>query len=239
MWTRELLKTNAKRVLQHNYWRTFLVCLAAGVLTGAYNNGEKVTEEIVAEGGGFLAGLAAVIVAILAIVIALVALGWGILGANVLQVGWKRYMMENRLGDAPFDTLFSGFHGSYWNIVKAMFFTNLKIVLYCLCFIVPGIIKAYEFYFVGYLLAENPDMEPARAQQLSTLMTDGEKWNIFILECSFFGWNMLSLVTFGISALFVSPYYEATMAELYAAMRAKAFALGYTDEQELGGFIQH
>jgi len=238
MWTRELLKTNAKRALQHNYWRTFLVCLAAGVLTGAHSNDERITYEMTAE-GGLISGLAAALLALIAVVAAVVAFCWLFLGANVLIVGWKRYMMENRVGNAPFDTLFSGFHSGYRNIVKTMFFTQLKIFLCTLALIVPGLIKEFEYYFVPYLLAENPQMDSERAQQLSTLMTDGEKWNIFVLELSFLGWHLLSTVTFGLSALFVSPYREATLAELYAAMRAKAFALGYTDEQELGGFIQH
>ena len=32
---------------------------------------------------------------------------------------------------------------------------------------------------------------------------------------------------------------QATFAELYAALRAKALANGYTNEYELGGFVRH
>ena len=78
-------------------------------------------------------------------------------------------------------------------------------------------------------------MEPARAAEISTLMTDGEKWNIFVLDLSFLGWNILGSLLFGIGTLFVTPYYSATQAELYAAMRAKALAAGSVSEAELSG----
>ena len=235
MWTRELLKTNAKTVLARSYWRTFLVCLAASVLTGKANDEFTIhlDEEHLDGLLGFLARTAA-LVAMLA------ALAWTIFGANVLIVGWKRYMMENRLGDSPFDTLFSAFGGPhYTNVVKGMLWMNVKIFLYSLLFVVPGIIKSYEYYFVPYLLAENPQMSHERAMSLSTWMTEGEKMNIFVLELSFIGWHLLGALAFGIGNFFVIPYEEATKAELYAAMRAKAFHLGLTDEVELGGFIRY
>ena len=39
--------------------------------------------------------------------------------------------------------------------------------------------------------------------------------------------------------IFLEPYVQATFAELYAALRAKALANGYTNEYELGGFVRH
>lgn len=34
MWTRALLKANAKTVLRRSYWRVFLMCLIASLLSG-------------------------------------------------------------------------------------------------------------------------------------------------------------------------------------------------------------
>ena len=50
----------------------------------------------------------------------------------------------------------------------------------------------------------------------------------FELTLSFLGWYFLSLITCGIVGIFyVNPYAEATMAELYAYNKAKAFQEGY------------
>ena len=67
----------------------------------------------------------------------------------------------------------------------------------------------------------------------------GEKWHAFVLQLSFIGWLILCSFTFGIGLFFLEPYYQATMAELYAALRSKAFAMNLTDASELGGFVRH
>lgn len=250
MWTRALLKANAKTVLRRSYWPVFLMCLIASFLCGDielnfnlsetqanYQNATQLFSRLV--GGNLLStllGMAFAMVSALAVILVLAAaLCWGILFTPVIQVGQCRYMVRNRAGAVSLGTLFSGFTNSYWNTVSGMFYANLRIFLYSLLLVVPGIIKAYQYTFVPYLLAENPDMEPARAAEISTLMTDGEKWNIFVLDLSFVGWNLLGVLLFGLGMLFVNPYYEATRAELYAAMRAKALAAGTVSEAELSG----
>jgi hypothetical protein len=249
MWTRALLKTNAKASLRTNYWRVFAICLAALFLTGELGNGSNSVTAHYSVQSGFqflpiaplytlwaLSARAALGVGLAALLLGLI---WVIFVAPVLEVGRCRAMMESRVGKPPFETLFAGFGPQYKNIVKGRFYANLRICLYALLLVIPGIIKSYEYFFVPYLLAENPALSPARAAALSRRMTDGEKWNIFVLQLSFLGWFILGALTFGIGRFFVEPYYQATMAELYAAMRAKAFALGYTDAQELGDFVRY
>lgn len=250
-WTRTLLKDNAKTCLRTSYWRVFLICLVGTLLTGGLELGTRTNSVSVdyTYSSGFrfglsgplnalltLGGVLLVVVGVLALAVALV---WDIFVAPVIRVGWYRAMMENRVGKGPFETLFSGFRAGYWNLVRGSFYANVRIFLYSLLLVVPGIIKSYQYFFVPYLLAENPDMEPARAAELSTLLSDGEKWQMFVLDLSFFGWRLLGSLFFGLGNLFVEPYYQATMAELYAAMRAKAFARGYTDARELGGFVRY
>jgi uncharacterized membrane protein len=87
---------------------------------------------------------------------------------------------------------------------------------------------------VPYILADNPDMKAGRAIQLSKEMTDGEKFDIFVLDLSFFGWFILGILLLGIGILFVQPYYDSTNAELYLKLREKALENNLTTNQELG-----
>ena len=81
---------------------------------------------------------------------------------------------------------------------------------------------------VPYILAENPGMDHKEAFLISKKMMMGQKWNVFVLDLSFIGWRILEAITFGIVGVFyVEPYYQATMAELYAANRAIAYQNGY------------
>ena len=88
----------------------------------------------------------------------------------------------------------------------------------------------------NYMLAENPYMSYKRAKELSKALTDGEKMEIFVLDLSFIGWYLLGYLTCSLGIYFLTPYVQATMAELYSAARAKAFAMGISGEEELSGF---
>lgn len=81
---------------------------------------------------------------------------------------------------------------------------------------------------VPYILAENPGMDQKEAFAISKRMMDGEKFDAFVLQLSFIGWYLLAAITCGLVGIFyVNPYVEATMAELYAYNKGKAFHEGY------------
>ena len=100
-----------------------------------------------------------------------------------------------------------------------MFFYQIKLILWTLCFIVPGIIKAYEYSMVPYILAQHPDMESAKVFERSKELTRDNKFNIFILELSFIGWTLLGLMCCGIGVLFVVPYVDITITHLYLKLK--------------------
>lgn len=243
MWTRGLLKQNAKDALRGKYWGCFLVTLVTGILTGSGGGGGRAATSAVNDGatfetyGGISPEAVVAVLGIMAVIFALV-IAWSCFVAGPLGVGMNRFFMENRQSKTPFSTLWSVFGPGYLNIVKVNFLVNLKIALGSLL-IIPGIYWGFCYALVPYLLAENPYMTTSRAMELSKELMEGEKWNYFVLGLSFVGWLMLGALCLGIGTLFVMPYIEATFAEFYAAMRSKAFAAGVSDEQELGGFVRH
>ena len=72
-----------------------------------------------------------------------------------------------------------------------MFLMDLKTLLWLFLFIVPGVIKAYEYSMIPYLLAENPNLSASEAFSLSKQMTTGQKADLFVLDLSFLGWIIL------------------------------------------------
>lgn len=111
--------------------------------------------------------------------------------------------------------------GNYGNIVKTMFLRDLYLVLWTLLFIIPGVVKSYEYKMIPYLLAEYPDMSTKEVFAKSREMMNGQKMDTFILDLSFIPWSVLSSITAGIAGLFyVSPYKDATYAELYDTLAA-------------------
>lgn len=86
--------------------------------------------------------------------------------------------------------------------------------------IVGGIIKRYSYFLVPYIAAENPDISPKKAVNLSRKMMHGHKWECFVFELTYWGWDMLGSLTFGLTSIFYSnPYKTAAFSEFYVQMR--------------------
>ncbi len=143
---------------------------------------------------------------------------------NPLLIGCRKFWVNNADGVARGEDLLYGFKcGSYMNVVKVMFLKDLFVFLWSLLFIIPGIIKSYEWYMVAYLIAEDPTQSWTDVKEKSSQMMDGYKMDTFILGLSFIGWAVLSAFTCGILAIFyVNPYIYATDAELYMYLDGSA-----------------
>lgn len=87
--------------------------------------------------------------------------------------------------------------------------------------IIGGFVKFYSYRMIPYILAENPDITRKEAFLLSKEMMNGSKWKTFLLDVSFWGWHIVSALTFGLLRhLYVNPFMGATFAELYFTLRS-------------------
>ncbi len=174
------------------------------------------------------------IVLAVTVIILIAAVGFSVFVGGVVRVGHERFYLDARQGDVSLGKLFNNFgNGRYLNTVKTMFLMNVKIVLWTLLFIIPGIIKSYEYILIPYILADNPNIDSKRAFEISSQTMKGEKANCFVLGLSFIGWNLLgSLLIIG--GFFVAPYINATFTEFYCCMKQKAISTGIATADEFG-----
>lgn len=157
---------------------------------------------------------------IMFLVILAVAMALAALVCNPVEVGCRRFYIRNLREKAIVGNIGYAFDVEYKNIVKIMFFRDLYLLLWTLLFVIPGIIKYYEYRMVPYILAENPQMPKNQVFAESRQMMDGQKWSTFLLDLSFLGWDILGVMTGGILTLFyVQPYKDATGAALYERLR--------------------
>lgn len=254
MWSRAELKGRAKNCLKLYYWAalavTFLVGLLGGESGGSVNlGGLNFSRTMNHSGFGALYDLSekdksmfvgmVVIIIIITLIVAALAILFKVFVGNVMTVGGCRFFMESRLvgRSAGVGKIFYGFGGGhYWSVVKTQFMKDLFIALWTLLLIIPGIIKAYEYYMVPYILSENPDMPYKEALAMSKGMMDGHKLDTFVLELSFIGWMLLGALMCGIGMFFVIPYIQATLAELYAVLRRNigpSGLRGFGDEDDV------
>ncbi|AJG91874.1 DUF975 family protein [Bacillus tropicus] len=92
---------------------------------------------------------------------------------------------------------------------------NIYIFLWCLLFIIPGIIKSFSYAMTYFIINDHPEYSINQAITESRRMMDGHKMEYFILCLSFIGWFILSCITLGIGFLWLIPYFYTTSAAFY------------------------
>lgn len=105
---------------------------------------------------------------------------------------------------------------------RIMFVRYVFYTLWCLT-IVGILVKRYSYFMVPFIAAENPDMSGRQAVTLSRKMMQGHKWECFILDLSFLGWQLLGILTLGLfNVIYTNPYKTAVFAQYYGQLRAAA-----------------
>ncbi len=230
MWTRKELKDKAWYILKDCcYWKAVLVAFIMAAVGGLGGSGGSAGSGASSAGESGLSGSELTVIIIFVLVITVIALAIGFVFtaflSNPVIVGCSRFFSLACLQDANVNEIGVPFKGGvYMNVVKTMFSMTFEVFLWSLLFVIPGIIKGYEYRMVRYIVAENPTISWADAKELSKSMMDGNKMEAFILDLSFVGWYMLSILTCGLLSIFwVNPYKCLTDAELYLTLRANTF----------------
>lgn len=116
--------------------------------------------------------------------------------------------------------IFSAFDSKY---LKNTFLTSILAWLFNFLwywvFVIPGIIKGYSYAMAPYILKDMIDsgksVSATEAITESRKLMVGHKMDLFVLQLSFIGWWLLSILTFGIGFLWLVPYYQETKANFY------------------------
>ena len=145
-----------------------------------------------------------------------------ILFINPIQVGEKRLFLESinykktKLWAITYP--FKLKKKRYKNTAETMLTVRLYQLLWNIT-VIGGAIKHYSYLMVPYIIAENPHIDAKDAIKMSQIMMNGNKWKAFLTDLTFFGWEVLNILTLGLVGLYYSPYYMATFSALYAELR--------------------
>jgi uncharacterized membrane protein len=144
------------------------------------------------------------------------------------------YIVFVKTDNLVFENLFRGFT-YYAKSLGLYLWMILWVVLWALLLIVPGIIKALSYSQAYFIVAENPNVKVRDSLKISMLMTEGYKWDIFVLALSFLGWILLSILTLLIGFLWLGPYMYTTFANLYLKLKEAGIQSGTCTEEMFDG----
>jgi len=212
MWSRQEIKENAKEKLKTSYWTPFFISLALAIAVGGLSSSRYTADK----GDLVGSGLFFIPIVLGAMTMTIIGIALMIFVFGPLETGCRKSYLEYLKGNENLSEIISAFKSPHYkNIVKAMLLTRVMIFLWTLLLIVPGIIKAYQYRFVPYILAENPEINAYEAMAISTDLTNGHKADMFVMDLSFIGWYILGGLALGVGVLFVNPYRDTSFTMLY------------------------
>lgn len=122
----------------------------------------------------------------------------------------------SRHNTAGFGTLLDPF-GFLLKIIWLNIITVVLTTLWSILLIVPGIIAAYRYSFAIYILLDDPSKSVIQCIHESKVLTNGNKFELFILDLSFLGWLVLGIIP--IVRIYSLPFWEITRASYYDSIR--------------------
>lgn len=130
----------------------------------------------------------------------------------VLMGGFYIYCMGIRQGtEMPLSSLLDGL-GVAGKLIWCCIQITVRVVLWSMLFVIPGIIAMYRYRFAYYNLLTDDSLSASQAIALSSRQTAGMKMDLFVLDLSFIGWSILSSFTYGLLNIWLMPY--KTLADL-------------------------
>lgn len=132
-----------------------------------------------------------------AVLIAFVMFGISLIIGGFVALGNAKFQLslidrkESNISDifSQSDRFCDGFKMKFW--------IGLKVFLWSLVLVIPGIVKQYSYAMTPYIMYEYPECIVEDAMNQSQEMMYGNKWRLFCLHFSFIGWELLLVVISG------------------------------------------
>lgn len=141
-----------------------------------------------------------------------------------------------KMSRSPEPVHFGDFVEGFNNWARAILGTlwqALWVFLWSLLLFIPGIIKSIAYSQMFYLIVEYKDLSVTKAMKISMKITNGHKWDLFVMHLSFLGWLILSVFTLGILDLWLVPYMNMTYVNAYHALLKEAIENGVIKPEDL------
>ncbi len=107
----------------------------------------------------------------------------------------------------------------FWKFLVGSILYGLIVLGGLILLIVPGIIFAVKYQFFMYLIIDQ-GMDPVESIKRSGEITQGVKWDVFVLDLAFMGINLLGLLACFVGLFATVPTTMVAMAYVYRRLLA-------------------
>ena len=125
----------------------------------------------------------------------------------------------SRRSPAGVGTLFDLF-AYFFRFLWLEILMGIFIFLWSLLLVIPGIVAAYRYSMALFIFFDDPEKGALQCIRESKEMTRGYKGQLFVLDLSFLGWILLSIIP--VVRIFTEPYISVTKANYYRVLSGRA-----------------
>ena len=210
------IRANAREALKGNW----LVAIIASFIAGTFTASGSGVSSSVSEDVDFSALdqlTSTELLTTLAVFGGIILFGLivSVLISALISVGYAQFNLDLVEGFKPsIGTMFSK-GKQVGTAIAANILVFIRVFFGTILFIIPGIIASYKYAMVNYVIADNPGITAREALERSKEIMEGNKFRFFLLGLSFIGWSIVVVLTFGIAAIWVGPYMQASFAAFY------------------------
>lgn len=97
-----------------------------------------------------------------------------------------------------FAEAFGGFARPF-EVAGLLFLMNLRVFLWSLLLLVPGLVAVYRYRLAWFLKSEHLDWSASQCLDESGRLMKGVKWKAFCLDLSYLGWWLLACAALGLA----------------------------------------
>ena len=156
---------------------------------------------------------------------------------GIVAAGLSIFAMNTlRKKEASLWNLLDGF-GRFFPLLILLLIMRFLLSFWFYLLIIPAIFAFYRYRLAVYLMIDHPQLNAFQCILLSGRMMRGKKWDLFLLDLSFFGWSLLASLPISIGAVFglvptvlgalgsaaicawLIPYYELSCVGFYEAVK--------------------
>lgn len=138
-----------------------------------------------------------------------------IFAGSFVELGYNRAMLL-RLREKPIPQGILFYFKSIWfNALTLRLFMAIRVLLWSVLLIIPGILAMMNYSMAPFLMAQHPKMDPASAIRVSKHLMKGYKPKLAKLILSFADEIIISILALGFPFVYVIPRIKMAVAEFY------------------------
>ena len=100
-------------------------------------------------------------------------------------------------------------------IIGLVAIIGVVLVVFSIIFLM---VRSYLYVLTEYVGNDRADLDGKASVERSENLMKGHRWEFFVLQLSFIGWELLCILTFGIGFLFLEPYIDVTNVKFYDSL---------------------